>query len=165
MLLTSRVPLLIPITGSPRVWIGTQPPFSCAQDNKIQYIDQSAYRCPKSPLSPLIACVKHWNPTFDLSKMEIVTDRNGLRKLLKWAMKAKDEFRIDLQRAGSGTVLFTRWQPKSRALPDPTYGHEFEHIMTTGAPGCLPTEGHHRVVTYVSFFILRTQECSLTCVV
>jgi hypothetical protein len=117
------------------------------------YINQAAFRCPESPLSPLVECVRYWNPEFDFGTMDIVTDRNNLRKLLSWAQGSFSEFRIDLQRAGKGTVLFARWQPKARARAPPAFANSFREAMTR-AKGANSSEGYHRIVSYVSLSIM-----------
>lgn len=113
------------------------------------YINQAAFRCPGSPLTPLVECVRYWSPEFDFGAMDIVTDRNNLRKLLGWAQGSPREFRIDLQRAGKGAVLFTRWQPTTRQSAPPAFANSFRHAVTR-APGESSNEGYHRIVSYVS---------------
>lgn len=144
-------PILVLMTtsASPSVWTERALPFKCNQDTAIQYINQNAFRCPDSPLTPLVESVRDWAPEFDFSTIDVVTDRNNLRKLIGWAQGSKDEFRIDLQRAGDGTVLFSRWQTKTREPAQKSYAHEFERTMTR-AQGGNPGENHHRIVTYVS---------------
>lgn len=144
----------IGVPGSPRLWTNRSPPFSCTPDEGPQFIDQSGYHCPQSPLTPLISAVRTHNPAFDLGQMDIVTDRNGLRKLFGWANNTpkRDEFRIDIQKAGLGTILFTRWEPRNKiqqgSWSRPRYGFSFEHATTKTARGVLPTAGHHRIVAY-----------------
>ena len=84
--------------------------------------------------------------------MDIVTDRNNFRKLLGWAQGSFTQFRIDLQRAGKGTVLFMRWQPAARVLSPPGYANSFRSAVTKAAEtqGEHSNEGYHRIVSYVS---------------
>lgn len=136
------------------MWAERALPLQCKPDTAVQYINQNAFRCPDSPLTPLVESVRNWAPEFDFSTIDIVTDRNNLRKLIGWAQGSKDEFRIDLQRAGDGTVLFSRWQAKTREPPQRSYAHEFEKSMTRNQGGN-PGENHHRIVTYVSLLLDR----------
>jgi len=144
--LDERTPT-IAVPSSPSVWAERALPLQCKPDTAVQYINQNAFRCPDSPLTPLVESVRNWAPEFDFSTIDIVTDRNNLRKLIGWAQGSKDEFRIDLQRAGDGTVLFSRWQAKTREPPQRSYAHEFEKSMTRNQGGN-PGENHHRIVTY-----------------
>jgi len=58
------------------------------------------------------------------------------------------DFRINLDFAGKGTVLFTRWEPETLDGPGPGFGSEFAKVSTMPAKGCEKATGHHRVVTY-----------------
>jgi hypothetical protein len=112
---------------------------------------------PKSVLLPLVAAVNKQmkgknNPAFDWSSVDIVTDRNGLRKLTRWVGgdAAIRDFRIDLQLAGEKTVLMNRWEKRNREMySGKTFGFSFEKASTEPAPCCKESTGHHRIVTYV----------------
>lgn len=90
-------------------------------------------------------------PPFDWSSADIVTDRNGLRKLTRWvAGEDVRDFRLDLQLAGEHTVLVNRWEKRNREVFNGrTFGFSFEKASTVPAPGCKESTGHHRIVTYV----------------
>jgi len=135
--------------GSPAVWVDRKLPLTCGQDKGMVYVNQAAFRCPDSPLTPLVECVRYWKPEFDFGTMDIVTDRNNLRKLLAWAQGSFTQFRIDLQRVGKGTVLFMRWQPKTRVLSHPVYVNSFRNAVARPG-GEHSSEGYHRIVSYVS---------------
>jgi len=93
------------------------------------------------------AAVVDW-PTVD-----VITDRNGLRKLLRWLNPSPGrdvrDFRIDVELVGAKTLVLSRWEgrmfepPKGR-----TYGYGFENATTCAAPGC-PSSSHHRAIKYV----------------
>ena len=112
---------------------------------------------PKYVLLPLIRAVEHTEVDFDWSSMDFVTDRNALRKLLRWLGSTRynecKDFRIDMQLAGNGTVLFNRWDKRYRESFEgaaySTYGYNFEKATTTQASYCQDSTGHHRIVTYV----------------
>lgn len=93
---------------------------------------------------------------FDWSSVDFVTDRNGLRKLLRWIVAVPGDpprdFRIDMQLAGSKTVLMNRWEQFTKEQPGTrrSYGFNFEEDMTVPSPGCESGTGHHRIVAYVS---------------
>lgn len=116
---------------------------------------------PSAVLLPLIAAVdktyeNQGSPAaFDWAdQFDFVTDRNGLRKLLRWIDGAGSgspfkEFRIDMQLAGR-TVLLNRWEKRTREnLSGFTYGFNFEKASTDPAPGCEESSGHHRIIRYV----------------
>lgn len=97
-------------------------------------------------------------PPFNWSAVDLVTDRNGLRKLLRWIYGPTEErdmyikdFRIDMQLAGEKTVLFNRWEKRTEEeLSGFTFGFNFEKKTTVPAKGCEENAGHHRIIQYVS---------------
>jgi hypothetical protein len=110
---------------------------------------------PQAPLLPLITAVNKRaegkKDKFDWASVDFVTDRNGLRKLLRW-IGGSDirDFRIDLQLAGEKTVLCNRWEKRTRErFTGRTFGFSFEKASTQAAPGCRDSAGHHRIITYV----------------
>ncbi|KAL4249388.1 hypothetical protein ABKN59_006915 [Abortiporus biennis] len=84
------------------------------------------------------------------AEVDFVTDRDSLRKLLRWVSGENQEFRIDIQLAGIKTVLFTRFEQRVLATSagGTGYGYNFEKESTTEVPGCEETTGYHRVVKY-----------------
>ncbi|KAL8284162.1 hypothetical protein RQP46_004911 [Phenoliferia psychrophenolica] len=112
----------------------------------------NAYRVPTSPLSPLFVAVKQMQPDFEFKNLDIVTDRNNLRKLLRWAAGVADkDVRIDVEQVGQ-TLLFTRWESRSTDSAGSGYGHNFEVGMTKVAESCKGhggrVTGHHRIVSF-----------------
>ena len=145
------------ITGSPREWRNRSPPFQVQPDSGIVFCDQNGFRMPKYVLLPLIRAVEHTEVDFDWFSVDFVTDRNALRKLLRWLGSTKTneckDFRIDTQLAGNGTVLFNRWDKRYRESIGgggySTYGFNFEVATTTQPSYCQDSTGHHRIVAYV----------------
>lgn len=85
--------------------------------------------------------------------LDFVTDRNNLRKLTRW-LNDEDgtckDFRIDMQLAGTKTVLLSRWEKRYReTMPGNTFGFGFEVANTKAVKGCEKSTGHHRIVKYV----------------
>jgi hypothetical protein len=115
---------------------------------------------PSATLLPLITAVdkiaeEEYKPSFDWASVDFVTDRNGLRKLLRWIDgTATKSFRIDMQLAGTHSVLLNRWERRTREeLSGFTYGFNFEKASTKVTTGCEESTGHHRIVKYVSLFL------------
>ncbi|KAK1227363.1 hypothetical protein PQX77_009647 [Marasmius sp. AFHP31] len=145
------------VPGSPPEWTNRPTPYVVREDTEERFIDQNGYKIPTAPLLPLIASVNFYHASpgirkpFDWSSVDIVTDRNGLRKILRWIRGEVDaDFRIDLQLDGRKTVLFNRWEKRAKDYPpfSGSFGHNFEEATTTPARGCTGTTGHHRVVQY-----------------
>ena len=139
--------------GSPPVWRGRTMPYAVPRDTGTVFVDQNAARLSSSPLLALVAAVSHHAPTFPLSSVDFVTDRNGLRKLWRWVSgdDGAGTFRIDIERVGARTVLMERWEVERTQAGGPGYEKEFEKASTTPAAGCERATGHHRILTYVGF--------------
>ncbi|KAF8580649.1 hypothetical protein K439DRAFT_1415180 [Ramaria rubella] len=138
------------VPGSPPIWRERTMPFSVNRDTDTVFIDQNASRVSSSPLLPLIAAVSHHAPDFLLSSVDFVTDRNGLRKLWRWAAgdPKADTFRIDVDLVGTKTILMQRWEAETTQPGGPGYERNFEKASTIPGTGCEMATGHHRIVTY-----------------
>lgn len=142
----------ISVPGTPPLWSPPATPRRLDPDSGTVYIDQNGARCPSSPLEPLFRALLVEQPDFRLGDVDLVTDRNNLRKLLRFVQASSSSpFRIRVEVAGDGdkaTALFTRVEEKTtetiRGFRG--YGHSFEKAYTkTFAPG---VNGYHRVVSY-----------------
>lgn len=106
-----------------------------------------------SPLTPIFAAIDdlHENK-YKFEELDIVSDRNNLRKLFRWATGATDEksFRIDVERAGQ-TCLFTRREEMDAETVKgfKGYGHKYEEAATMHPPGGEKATGHHRIISIV----------------
>ncbi len=92
------------------------------------------------------------NPSFKFEDVDVVTDRNNLKKLFNFASgRARDSFRIDLEMV-QNTLFMTRRDRNTRSFihmsKHPGFGHNFERAFTTSEPGLEDSTGHHRVLRY-----------------
>lgn len=118
-------------------------------DSGMVYIDQNAARSPRHPLEPLFRALQVQNPDFELGDIDLVTDRNNIRKLLRFVQGTSTEnFEIQVEIAGDKTAVFTRVEIKSKDIIQDFrgFGHNFEKAYTKGLPG---STGHHRIVHYL----------------
>ncbi|CAL1713702.1 unnamed protein product [Somion occarium] len=146
------------VPGSPPIWKHRPLPYQVQADRGIAFIDQNGYRLPSSCLLPLFKAVDvvaedNADVDIDWPSVDFVTDRNGLRKLMRWLDDTGDgdrprEFRIDLQLGGKGTVLMSRWQEKTWEPAGFSFGFSFEKASTKAAARCERSTGHHRIVQY-----------------
>ncbi|KAI0329008.1 hypothetical protein GY45DRAFT_1280600 [Cubamyces sp. BRFM 1775] len=153
------------VPGSPPIWQERHLPLSVRPDRGVRMVDQNSFRMGgASCLLPLfraadVIAEENADTSLDWSTVDIVTDRNGLRKLMRWLRHSDatsggqplKEFRIDLQLGGSKTVLMHRWEQRYREIaipPTSGYGINFERETTSPAPGCQCSAGHHRIVQY-----------------
>ena len=110
----------------------------------------------RNPLMPIFASAEAFGSLGNLKGHDIITDRNGLRKLYHWARGIgngrSSDFRIDVQLAGN-TCLFTRREPKNvsrSGLGNIDYGFSYEKAATTVTRDSKGCHGHHRIISYVS---------------
>ena len=147
------------VSGSPAIWTGHDIPFKLEPDHNSAFVDRNNARLSDYPMLPLFVATDaiqghEMAPApVDWPSVDVVTDRNGLRKLLRWLNPSPGrqvrDFRIDVQLVGTKTLVLGRWEGSSREPPTSrTYGIGFENAMTRPAPGC-PSSGHERVITYV----------------
>jgi len=136
------------------VWNSRAAPFQLTPDRETQFVNQNAYRVPASPFAPLFAAADALGyGDSGWADVDVVSDRNSLRKLVRWAGgNAARDFRIDLELAGASTMFLVRWEKRDREAPSGySYGHRFEEETTNAAAGCADTVGHHRIVKYDYF--------------
>lgn len=74
----------IAVPGSPPLWSAPRVPQQLKKDSGLIYIAQNAARHPDSPLEPLFRALYITNPSFDIRSIDVVTDRNNIRKLLSF---------------------------------------------------------------------------------
>jgi hypothetical protein len=116
-----------------------------------------------SPLSPLFAAIDDLGG-YDYKSLDLVTDRNNLRKLLRWATgTASEGFRIDIDVAGQ-TCLFTRREEKDTEVIQGFrgFGHEYEKAATRSPSGYEKATGHHRIISMVRPLALKAQSGPLS---
>ncbi|TFY79676.1 hypothetical protein EWM64_g4340 [Hericium alpestre] len=150
----SEEPTII-VPGSAPQWADRKAPFTLAPDEGLRFLDQNDFRMPSSTLLPLLLAVDEMGKEVEWPKIDFVTDRNGLRKLMRWIdhePKAED-FRINFELAGERTVLFNRWEPNTKDLAGngKTFGLAFEREMTKATPECEDSLVHYRVIKYDLF--------------
>ncbi|EED80567.1 predicted protein [Postia placenta Mad-698-R] len=118
--INAKKPTII-IPGSPPIWRDRPLPYRVPPDAGFVFVDPNAHRMPSSPLYPLFHSVdivaEESGESVMWPTVDFVTDRNGLRKLLRWINDADGSakpFRIDMQLAGKRTVLFSRWEKRTQ---------------------------------------------------
>ncbi|RPB29209.1 hypothetical protein L211DRAFT_833071 [Terfezia boudieri ATCC MYA-4762] len=142
------------VPGLAARWTPPSLPAWLNPDSGIFYIDQNAYRWPTSPLEPALRALFTLHPTFDLNPIDIVTDRNNLRKLFRFVcgnQKFMHEFKFYVE-VINRTVLVTRWEKRAANVVAGGefrgFGHTFEKEFTKYTKGLEGSTGHHRVAKY-----------------
>ncbi|KAJ3573984.1 hypothetical protein NP233_g2066 [Leucocoprinus birnbaumii] len=143
----------IVIPGSPNVWSEPTLPFEVPADKGRQITDINNHILDGQPFLPLLASISTQRifPRQDYKTIDFITDRNSLRKLLRWIGGASGKgFRIDTQLIGEKTVVFNRWEVvDTEFMRGNTYSLNFEKAVTRSmTPSTGLSAWHHRVVTY-----------------
>ena len=111
------------IAGSSVLWTGRSIPFTLRPDDGFVYVDQyhDSARLSQYPLMlPLCAAAdamhsREMAPLVDWPTVDVIADRNGLRKLMLWVNPSPGRevlhFRIDVQLVGTKTLLLCRGEP------------------------------------------------------
>lgn len=121
-------PLLSPQKGSQKV----------PKDSGFIYIAQNAARHPESPLEPPFRALYMTHPSFDIGAVDLVTDRNNIRKLLSFinpslSKNGFEPFTIDFE-VTSMMAMLCRAETETVRYVGPAefagFGHEFEKAYT-----------------------------------
>ncbi|KAF2417675.1 geranylgeranyl pyrophosphate synthetase [Tothia fuscella] len=144
----------IAVPGCPALWAPFSTPRRLKQDTGHRYIAQNAARHPASPLEPLFRALFIANPSFDIASVDVVTDRNNIRKLLSFVNPtgdsyAQEAFTIDVEVTGN-TIIFCRSETATEETIGPKefrgYGKNFEAAYTDSQ--VVGSTGHHRIISY-----------------
>lgn len=93
------------------------------------------------------------NPHFNFQDVDLVTNRNSLRKLFDFVEgRARDSFRIDLNLVNK-TLFLTRREKTTRGhlrgtADNSSFGHNFQQMFSQHNPRLEDSTGHHRVIAY-----------------
>uniref|UniRef100_A0A093UMQ6 Geranylgeranyl pyrophosphate synthetase n=1 Tax=Talaromyces marneffei PM1 TaxID=1077442 RepID=A0A093UMQ6_TALMA len=144
----------IAVPGCPPLWSPPKAARNVIKDSGLIYIAQNAARHPEYPLEPLFRALYIDHPSFELQSVDLITDRNNIRKLLSFvnpniSKNGLEPFTIHVE-AFKNTVIFCRAETETKKFVQPHefigYGHEFEKAFTTDKIGS--STGHHRLISY-----------------
>ncbi len=124
-----------------------------AKDQGSFFVDQNTARCAAYPAEALFRSLAVMQPRLSMLDFDLVTDRNCLRKLLRFVSGQDPDkpFRIDIQMQGS-VMFLCRWETDLKMVilghQNFGFGHGFEKATTTFDKDLRDSSGHHRVVKY-----------------
>ena len=147
----------IAIPGIPSLWSPPATAQRIRKDSGLIYTYHDAAHHGESPLEPLFRSLYAENPSFDISSIDLVTDRNNIRKLLTFIASNLERerrhgaFEIDIEvEPNTGTVLFCRVEAETALFIKKGvfqgYGQEFKRAYTRNE--IKKSTGHHRVISY-----------------
>lgn len=97
-------------------------------------VDENRHFYPEYPMEPLFRAVQYCTPDFDWENVDVVTDRNNLRKLLSFIEgNPEKSIRIDFQRVGNMLVLIRCDESDTITCDD--YSLHFKRMYTENGLG------------------------------
>jgi hypothetical protein len=144
---TAKPTIYVP--GTPPQWTPPSLPKMLDQDSGFYWCDQHAHRVPRHQFEPVFQALAVMNPTAQFNNVDIVVNRNSLRKFLAFVSfnRGEGQFHVDLTMVHN-TLFIGRKEAKAKPQNKRGYGHNFESEFTTDDPELPEAEGHHRVVRY-----------------
>lgn len=144
----------IAVPGCPPLWSPPKVPQEVIQDSGIIYIAQNVGRLPETPLEPLFRSLYIEKPSYNIRKVDLITDPKAISKLLSFSNPHLSPngvlpFTIEIEILGN-TAIFSLAEVEPwrfvTAHESTSYHHEFKQAFTkTQVPG---SSGHHRVISY-----------------
>ncbi|KAI1281630.1 geranylgeranyl pyrophosphate synthetase [Xylaria sp. FL0933] len=144
----------IAVPGAPPRWSPPAVPTRLQKDSGLVYISQNAARHPESPLEPLFRSLYVVSPDFDIRGVDVITDRNNIRKLLSFIDPSSSRNGLEpfviMAEAIDNTLLMARIESKTSEVIAPHefkgFGHEYEKAYTRCQ--LANTTGYTRIVSY-----------------
>ncbi|KAI0070365.1 hypothetical protein K474DRAFT_1776843 [Panus rudis PR-1116 ss-1] len=143
----------IVVPGRPPRWINPKLPLQVLPDGEDlnQIRDVNAEHNPRYPLLPIFIGASLLNKTIEWPEVDIITDRNNLRKLRQWAGGQVEDFRIDIEMVNGKTILMQRWELSKGAkwkAHNAQYGRRFRADTTEREILNDSKKEHQRVIQY-----------------
>ncbi|KIJ16233.1 hypothetical protein PAXINDRAFT_114027 [Paxillus involutus ATCC 200175] len=142
----------IAVPGSPWIWAEHRDPITHVPlDDGVQYIHHNVAEIgDQSPMVPLFAAIDVLHEGFRYRDLDLITNRNSLRKLLRYVDNDRGlkDFRIDIDLVRD-TCLFTRCEENAAIVGCWSgYGNEYLKAATRAPRTCENMTDHHRIITY-----------------
>ncbi|KAJ5751498.1 uncharacterized protein N7511_008463 [Penicillium nucicola] len=140
------------VPGAPRKWSPHPLPITLTRDCPTSPEEQQYHPIPTYHFEPVFRALTAVNSDFRFDDVDLVTNRNNLRKLLQWVEgAARRDFRIDLDIVND-TLFMTRWEANNSVLRsgshNPAYGSNFEKFSSNYQEDLVDSTDHHRVIHY-----------------
>ncbi|RYP10134.1 hypothetical protein DL764_000844 [Monosporascus ibericus] len=140
------------VPGGPPKWKPPTLPITLSLDAGMQYVDQNAFRIPKYPFEPVFWALDLMNPNMRFNDVDLVCNRNSLRKLLDIAIGRRVYPFIMHLHMVEKTLFISRKEKNNRMMvlgsTNSGYGHNFEKACTEADGDVVGSSSHHRVVKY-----------------
>lgn len=134
------------------MWQDISLPITLPKDEGTYFVDQNASRVTQYPFEPLFRATALMSPAVRFDDVDIVVNRNSLRKLLDFCGgRVKESFRVNILLIDK-SLFIERCERSARKLirgsQNAGWGRSFERAFTKFPPGLEDSTGHHRVLRY-----------------
>lgn len=117
------------------------------QPDSSQEFHEIASCIPEYPFEVVFRAVESMNPTFRFNSVDILLNRNSLRKLHDFCLgRVQDSFRVNLYLVNSTLIVEMCFVLRGSAQTG--FGHNFERAVTRLPPDLVDSSAHHRVICY-----------------
>lgn len=144
---------LICLSGHAAHWQNLNLPVTLVPDKESSsYGDTVLLNIPEYSFEPIFQALAVMKPTFRFDGIDVVLDRNSLRKLLDFTSgRISQDFRLELLIVDN-TLFIERCERNVRDLVGMTisrgYGRNFEKVFTEHQAASEDSGAHHRVLNY-----------------
>lgn len=144
----------ISVPGSPPMWTAPPGGMQLQQDYGLVYVNQNGARHPQFPLEPLFRALFTTQPEYDISSVDVVTDRSNLTKLLSFKRPSMNRekiraFAIEAELV-KDTLILNRYEGHNTEIIRPDefrgFGRQYKDTYTTSL--IRNSTGHHRIISY-----------------
>ncbi|QSZ36218.1 hypothetical protein DSL72_007344 [Monilinia vaccinii-corymbosi] len=140
--------LSIMVPGCPPIWSPPPMPIKLKADNHKTLIGRAQYQTQVSMAPVLAALSVSITDTSTLPSIDLITDRNSLRKLLDFVNgKVGQTWKIDVELVRNTMIFAKNAEGISRHKSD-GYGFPFEAAFLKYPEELKGTSEHHRIATY-----------------
>ncbi|GJC99095.1 geranylgeranyl pyrophosphate synthetase [Colletotrichum higginsianum] len=124
--------------------------MTLSADKGTYFIDQNTSLMPQHPFEPMFRAAASMSQDMSFDDIDIVTNRNSLRKLLDFCSpRSQESFRLHLHLVRN-TLIVERCEKHAREFVDGSrgWGRNFEKASTAFPPNLTESQGHHRTLRY-----------------
>ncbi|EFQ33871.1 hypothetical protein CGRA01v4_10767 [Colletotrichum graminicola] len=144
--------LTIRVPGFAAIWQDLSLPLTLPPDKGTYFIDQNTNLLPQHPFEAMFRAAAFMNPDASFNEIDIVTNRNSLRKLFNFCLgRSREDFRLNLHLVRN-TLIVERCEKLTSVIingsPSTGWGRNFEEASAKFPAGLEKSLGHHRTLRY-----------------
>ncbi|KAK0732260.1 hypothetical protein B0H67DRAFT_549859 [Lasiosphaeris hirsuta] len=136
------------VPGHAPLWQDVALPITIPSDRSTPSTGGSTWTTTKNPFEHVLQAAAVMSPDFRLDKVDIVTTRNSLRKLLDFCSgRSQQSFRVNISLV-KNTLLIEQYDTAFMAFQSTGWGHNFEKTFTRFPVGLEASTTHDRFLHY-----------------